>query len=707
MASSRFVAFLLTCASLALAQTSALTAPTVIFGLQPQRPPVARVNQTWSWSLLPNTFQTATSDSLTYTVDRLPEWAQFDPATLSFTGLPRRHDVANTTVYVTAQSTGDLGSVTDSFGLLVERGPGPTIRYPVAQQLPNATTLPEGRVLEYNGAVVVPPRWSFSIGLQWDTFALADGDFAYYTAYQEGYTSLPEWVTFDPASVTFDGVSPYNGSIDIVVYGSNHWGYGDVWQRFSIEVDRHTFDLTRELPPLNTSLGANVDYEITLANLVIDQAPAAPADITVSPDLSSLPFLSYNPSNRQISGRVPTAASSVNSTIIPVTFNNTLGNSLVANLTFSVVGAVAAEGLLTTSVIPALLVAPGQSFTSNLAQYATEADATYSASFMPTAAGQWLSFNASSLLLAGTAPSPAPTYGNVTVTLSARERSSGAMQNATLPIAFSALTTNLNSNEGDEGGLSKTGKIALAAVFGGLGGLALLILLSICCRRRRAAQRQEEEVDDRRVLTQDVSPYIGGYNEEKEGRSWGGTPNLDVEAPAAKAKRMDLMRVFNKVRPLVTAVQLRCTHLRTGRQVSVADDRSRYRFACARQWPRRRRHRCRTGSDVSTGQRSRQHHARRFELGKQEYEVDVLLRQRAGHLSLCPSSAPRLHDQPSSFRTTTSSPGSDLTLSYPSRLWRNLSHDQLSFPRLSVHQRYEALLFRSTERRDDRYGEPT
>ena len=68
----------------ALLVTLGICAPApanLVYPLQEQRPPVARVNETWSWTLLPGTFNASSGSTLTLSSRALPSWASFDAAT--------------------------------------------------------------------------------------------------------------------------------------------------------------------------------------------------------------------------------------------------------------------------------------------------------------------------------------------------------------------------------------------------------------------------------------------------------------------------------------------------------------------------------------------------------------------------------------------------------------------------------------------------
>lgn len=223
---------------LSLLATLALSAPSppnLVYPLAAQLPPTARTNQTWSWTLLPGTFNASSGSTLSLSSRNLPTWAQFDANTWTFSGLPNVADVGSQLVTVQANASGVAEGISSVFELLVVDAPLPYVRLPIAKQLPMAASFSDGADLTPNGALEIPPTWSFSLGFQQYTIENVNRDRIYYDARLAGTTSLPSWLNFDNRTVTFDGVAARDtGEYEISIYASERFGHGDVLQTLKL-----------------------------------------------------------------------------------------------------------------------------------------------------------------------------------------------------------------------------------------------------------------------------------------------------------------------------------------------------------------------------------------------------------------------------------------------------------------------------------------
>ncbi|KEI42393.1 uncharacterized protein L969DRAFT_91840 [Mixia osmundae IAM 14324] len=470
-------------------------APTIVYGLQNQRPPVARPGLPWSFTLLPGTFG---QSNVSLTSFGCPSWASFDEATATFSGnVPA--DTSNSTyqrsrVTVTATSMdGSQDQVQDDYELLVASGVDATVQLSISAQLPNASRLGDGSIMTYDGQIRVPPQWSFSLGFQQYTFAVPSQAQIYYTSYIQGQTSLPDWLVFDNTTVTFDGVAPLSGQFPIIIYGSDQFGYGDVVQLFNITISEHDFELSQPLPAINTTRGDTISYTVPLDGLRIDGTVATASNVTVDVGLQGFPYLSYNNATRVISGSLPANASTRADLSIPIDFVSSYGDRINDAIDLHVV-----PDLFTAMVLPVLAVDPGKNFSDNIESYLTSSEALYSATILPATAASWVNFDTGSRVLSGEAPNPEPKdYQNVTVTFTGRDNSTGVQQSANMTVAYRAnlpQATN-GSNTGTalqhHHGLSDKAKIAIAVIFGLIALVALVSLLLFCCIRKAKSWDRE------------------------------------------------------------------------------------------------------------------------------------------------------------------------------------------------------------------------
>ncbi|KAI7960271.1 hypothetical protein MJO29_005339 [Puccinia striiformis f. sp. tritici] len=497
-----------------LCAPSATTAPLVVYPIRSQRPPVARVGRSFSWSLLPGTFNTSTgTNGMSFKAENLPSWATFSPETQTFSGTPSGSDSGFSTVTIRAYNSANSASVSDTLRLLVANGQSPTVKLPLESQLGNGAVLGSAKYDHATEGVSVPPNWSWSVGLLRDTFVADHKTGIYYTAYEAGTTSLPSWIKFNTATATFDGVSPNEQKdTSIVVYGSDYFGYGDVQQTFRITVTAHVLDLLATLPPLNATAQSIVNYTIPFDAFTIDGSPKnSSTRISAKVDLSQTPFLSYDEAHSSISGTLPTSLAPFNNVSIPITFSAPNCHNLVSTqLSLRVV-----PGLFTAPVLPPLYVHPGENFNLNLAQYTSNLNATYSlGSIAPSSVGSWLQFTDHPLAISGKAPSTLESKSQkIDIDLEASGLN-GLRSTAHLPVIF-ATDSSKDGNYYKRSGLSAGVKLWLIIIFGTLGGILLLIFIMRTCRIYCSAdgKRDRESFQD---VYHPYYTYANGKMEESK-----------------------------------------------------------------------------------------------------------------------------------------------------------------------------------------------
>lgn len=490
------------------------------YGLQEQRPPVARVGHAWSFQLLTDTF-TGSADDITYDASGLPSWASFDADQLAFTGTPGQDDADSTTVTLTASSgsgsTSSTTSSSDDFVLLVSDEDAPTVEHSITQQLPNASSLEPECVLQWDGSLRIPPHEDFTIRFDLDTVVASDDSAdIYYTCYAKDNTTLPDWLAFDNTTLSFKGTAPSTGVFDLTLFASDHYGYGDVQQHFTIRVDQHNFDLQQPLAALNATAGGPVNYTIPIDHLYIDHIQATDQNITVPKlDLSDFPGLNFTETDRLIFGTLPDSlnASSANVSI-PVTLKSSYSQYIPTTIAINIV-----DGLFSASSLPDLELPYGKDFSKDLSDYLTDDNADYSASFSPSSSSSWLKFDAKKKMLTGTAPdmdskdtrliAQQTSDSDTTVDFSAYDPENGVEDAASLKVTLSDGAKQIHEHPSH--GLSHGAIIAIAVVFGVLGGIALLALLAYCCilclrrrkQRRHARDMQQQSPDSAAAISFD------------------------------------------------------------------------------------------------------------------------------------------------------------------------------------------------------------
>ncbi|MBW0472250.1 hypothetical protein O181_011965 [Austropuccinia psidii MF-1] len=474
---------------------SASNAPFVAYHLADQRPPVARVGELFSWSFLPGTFNTSSGTTgMFFTASNLPVWATFDSSTQEISGTPNISHLGTTNVRITASSASNSSSVSDSFRLLVATGPPPKVNRPFDTQLGNGSVLGSAKFDHATKGISVPPNWSWSLGLLPDTFVVNNSDTIYYTAYQLGTTSLPNWIKFNTVTATFDGVTPNEEQdIWIVVYGSDYFGYGDVKQIFRFTVTQHLLDLIDPLPAINATVKSIVDYTIPFDGFTIDGITKNSSSVfRVNLDLSQAPYLTYDEKHFSITGTLPDSLEAFTNLTIPVSFfASGCHNNVSTEINLRVV-----PGLFTAPILTPFYIHPNEDFRLNLSQYTSNVNATYSlGSVSPKEAQEWLQFSSNPLSLFGKAPpNDGPSSQSVTIDLEASGLN-GMKSSAKLPVILAQ--TIIGPKKRSSHGLTYTGKMVLAIVFGCVLGVVLLILMMRVCRSNFSEDgfREREEKD--------------------------------------------------------------------------------------------------------------------------------------------------------------------------------------------------------------------
>lgn len=523
---------------LALSTTLALaapTAPSLVYALQKQLPPVARVNQTFTWTLLPGTFNASAESTITLSTRSLPSWCEFDATTETFSGLPLAANIGSTVVSVTANVTGIAQGRTDSFRLLVVDPAveaAPYVRLSLADQLESAAAVSGGGTLTPDGALKVPPQWSFSFGFQQYTFQNNQTDKIYYTLYEEGTTSLPSWVTFDNTTVTVGGLAPYtSGEYALTLFGSERYGFGDVQQTLRLTVAEHSFELlgameaaenkSTVLPVAQGTPGGPVNYTIPLDDFRIDNSTITATNLsTVTADLTACnlsSYLAFNSKTFTLSGELPFSIA-LGNLLVPLTFVDQYNSSLQTNLSL-----VVSTSLFDTSLFPQTIdLQQGKNFSQALSPFFTSTetrkrastpDATFTATITPTEAAQWLSFSATDLALSGTAPADIPSYGNATVEILATplDASSAASRAEFIFAIVSSPSNTTTVHPGVHGGLSRSAELGLGLGLGLGGGLLLLCIVAFWLWKKRKAVAAGEGEDERK-MRRDASQQLDAYS---------------------------------------------------------------------------------------------------------------------------------------------------------------------------------------------------
>ncbi|CAE6437516.1 unnamed protein product [Rhizoctonia solani] len=464
--------------------------------LSKQHPLIARVNQPYSWTISPLTFDNANFSAIFLRAS--PDWLTYDNTTGTFRGTPASKDIGVTTVRIHNQ----FGE-SDRFQLCVSDLSPPIVNIPLESQLvPGNPSISSGFTFSTpNIGVRVPPKWSFSIGFDGFTFTTPDERNVYYDATLVNGLPLPGWIDFNNRTITFDGVAPpanHSPRLSIVLYGSDRWGFGATQARFDLVIGPRTHllgvDGTTGLETVNVTGGAPFAHSIeTFGGLTIDGVPVVAANIShVEVNVSSVPWAVFDNSTRVLSGLPPVSAIGGADFVFPVSITSDYNDTMDTSISL----AVFPSYFSSTPTLPVVVTA-GAFMMFSLEEYMASGRSTTVTiipEYIPRAASSWLSYDGSNNTLSGIAPR-STSYNEVNVTFIATDSETRAVSTTSLIVSIS-----YNATRGPEvwehrqgGGVHHRAKTAIIVIFSCIGGAILLCCLLALCRRYCGAREPCED----------------------------------------------------------------------------------------------------------------------------------------------------------------------------------------------------------------------
>ncbi|SJL03459.1 uncharacterized protein ARMOST_06815 [Armillaria ostoyae] len=474
--------------------------------LASQLPLVARVGETYLWTISNSTFGRC-SDALNLSTSSLPPWLSFDPDSTTFYGKPTADDGNSSGIDVTVIARGCGSSASSSFNLFLTSNPAPTLNTPVASQfrLPNPSL---SSVFEINAtsalatqnpALRIPPKWSFSIGFQGNTFTSSNR--LYYALLQADGSPIPSWMRYNSQEFTLGGVTPLRESVPIpsaynlVLHASDEEGTTALQQRFDIILADHDVSLSRAvLPTINITAGTPfslaLNSSLDFSGVLVDGEPFQPeylADLLV--DTSCCAWLSYDQKTRHLSGN--SASDSQNDEpVLLVKLVTVFNETLQTNVSMALV-----PSYFSTDTIPPIVVGGNGHLQFDLRPYFSNTsdsnDVELSASYDPSEAGDVMSFGGQTGLLNGTIPSNF-SKKPINVTFAAYSRTTHSTSHTSVSVTLSPSNHKSEDFDGSghHGGLSGPAHARLVlglsiafGVIGGMLGLGILLALFRRCAR--------------------------------------------------------------------------------------------------------------------------------------------------------------------------------------------------------------------------------
>ncbi|KAJ7672700.1 hypothetical protein B0H17DRAFT_1084290 [Mycena rosella] len=544
-----------------LAWTVSSSTVSLMTPIDEQLPSIARVNESFSWSFSPSTFRSSAGE-ISYSVSSLPPWLSFDPSTKTFHGTPAAKDEGNPVITVTAQDS--TSSVSSQFTLCVTPYPPPTLHIPLAAQFyaanPSLSSVfplsPHSALTTPDPALRIPPRWSFSIGFQPDTFTTEHSLF--YDVLQANGSGLPEWMEFNSRSLTLNGVvpddrilqSPY--AIALVLHASDQEGYTADTLPFDIITAAHELCQPEPLPtinitdatPFNISLSSPDDF----AGILVDGKGIEPVNITsLSIDTLSLDWLKFDSASRMLSGDPPSDTQGQRF-FLPVTLGTSFNQSFQTNVSLAMV-----PSYFCNPTLPPIVIGDDRIVDFNLIQDFSNAtsdqtgDVKLSAAFDSPASGDCLAFNPATAQLSGTVPEDF-SASRIDITFTAYSNKTHSTSHTFLSLTLPSTSKSKKKAFSHPSNLSAAAHrklvLALGIVFGAIGGVcALGVFFSAFRRCAKVDDTAKADEEGRNAWSDSDKKWYGVGDEEK---------GYGFSMPRAA---MDIQNPFGAGAELVTPVR--------------------------------------------------------------------------------------------------------------------------------------------------------
>ena len=285
--------------------------PTVVFPINSQVPPVARVSKPFQFQFAESTFSDDAGNS-SYTLSGSPAWLQLDSSKRSIYGTPETQDAGPVSFNLVA--TDESGSTTMPVTLVVSTEPGPALGKPIAEQLSTYGVLagPESLILSHSASL----SFSFSP----NTFVNTDETTVYY-ALCANNTPLPSWIHFDATALSFSGMTPESTSpvelsqvYDIQLTASDVVGFADAVTSFQLIIESHVFAFGPATQTIEITPGVGIQFSGLDTSLTLNGKPVNSTDLSAI-TTSAPSWISLDRGTLALSGTPPDDVSSLNFTV--------------------------------------------------------------------------------------------------------------------------------------------------------------------------------------------------------------------------------------------------------------------------------------------------------------------------------------------------------------------------------------------------------
>lgn len=530
------------------------SSPTVSFPFNAQVPPVARIEQPFSFIFAANTFSSSSS-AMNYSLSDPPSWLSIDSDARWLHGTPQESDASDGDVVGVSfglVATDDAGSITLNSTLVVSRKAAPAVNISISQQLEDSGSpySEPSSLLYYPDS---PVNFTFS------PYTFSPSGLNYYAVSGDN-SPMPSWMAFDADTIRFSGTTPSSDSLveppqtfNFQLIASDVAGFSATAISFSVVVGSHEITVDDASIVLNASVGKTLTYDGLENGVKIDGKQASSKNLTATAQADLPDWLVFDNTTWEISG---TPSSSAQSTEFVVSFSDILSDTVNVTVQIAI-----DQGTVFSSNLPNMQAQYGSQFSVDLKPYLLNTTGV-EVTMQTQPQEDWITLDVQNLTVTGDVPVSGDT-STVSVSIQATLEGTDTTESQTFmlqitsgvaaanPSTATSATATASSSETATAAANKTStKAILLAVLipTALLGLAISFIAGCYCYRRRG--RQQELANG--------AAADGGLNEEAsvgvtiphDGQSSDGTTLTHTPEKAYKVAIADIPAI--RIQPVQT-----------------------------------------------------------------------------------------------------------------------------------------------------------
>lgn len=410
---------------------SIIAAPYEAYPIPKQLPPVARVNEQFTFLISNDTYKSNVNNlvQISYKAYGLPDWLSFDTGSRTIQGVPTSdlfsgdNQVNYFNFILEGTDESDQQKLNETYQLVVTNRPPINL----SSNFNLLALLKNSGYTNGKDGLILQPNEVFNVTFDRSTFESENPIVAFYGRTNQYNAPLPSWLFFDSSNLKFSGTAPVvNSNIapqttyDLALIATDIDGYAGYELPFELVIGAHTLTTSiQNTLVINVTDAGNFSYELPLEYVYYDDEPLS------SQSLGSI-HLVNQPSwvtldNDTVVGTVPQdLLKSVNGPVgnFSVVIYDVNGDVIYLNLQVE-----ATSNLFATTSLPNLNATRGEWFSYNfLPSQFTDANNTDVSVVFPQG-GQshdWISFASQNLTLMGQVPDD---FQNLTIGLVASKDS--------------------------------------------------------------------------------------------------------------------------------------------------------------------------------------------------------------------------------------------------------------------------------------------